>query len=158
MYKKRLDHIYDLCRVCKARLNNHLRGIDLQIGNDLLRQRNPQNGNLNNQRILNKKFQNETNLKIIEKTQKIEDKATFCDNLKSISRKAYTIAGTVPNYVFKTSPRKDYKYEISPASVLKENLMDEDMSFNNSNQNESVNEKPKEKAKKVKIKKSAVVR
>lgn len=91
----------------------------------------------------------------IEKVDLMSQKFSISDNLKSISKKAYTIAGTVPSYVFKTSPKKDFnKYEISPASISNDR-MDQDMSFNASQtgQNESVHEKPKE----IKLKKAKLI-
>lgn len=121
--------MYDLCRPCKMKLNNHLKKIDLQIGDNLMRQRKTANGTNSN---LQKPFQQINNIPDVvlkEKSQKILDWQStspklnnICDNLKTISKKAYTIAGTVPNYVFKISPRKDYKYEISPASISQDNI------------------------------------
>ena len=35
VYKSKLDHIYDICRACKAKLNMHLQRQDLQIGHYL---------------------------------------------------------------------------------------------------------------------------
>ncbi|RMZ97875.1 transmembrane protein -like [Brachionus plicatilis] len=136
MFKKRLDHLYDLCRPCKMKVNYHLKNIDLQIGDNLIRQRKTINGSNAN---LHKPFQQINNMpKLVtkEKSQKIINQENsspklnkICDNLKNISKKAYTIAGTVPNYVFKTSPTKESKYEISPASISKENI---DTSFETS--------------------------
>lgn len=137
VFKKRLDHLYDLCRPCKMKLNSHLKNLDQKIGDHLIRQRKTINGTYNN---LQKPFQPINNNVNTEKTQKIINQEctspklnNICDNLKNISKKAYTIAGTVPNYVFKTSPRKENKkYEISPASISKEKI---ETSFNSS-QNE----------------------
>lgn len=121
--------MYDLCRPCKTKLNNHLKNIDLQIGDNLIRQRKTINGTNNN---IQKPFQQINNIPDVvykDKNQKIINWESsspklnnICDNLKTISKKAYTIAGTVPNYVFKTSPRKDNKFEISPASISQDKI------------------------------------
>ncbi|CAF0791742.1 unnamed protein product [Brachionus calyciflorus] len=156
IFKKKLDHIYDICRPCKTKVNSHLKNLDLQIGDHLLRQRKATNVNSFNTQV-QKPFQQLNNI-TKEKPQKILNQEStspkLIDNLKNISKKAYTIAGTVPNYVFKTSPRKDYKYEISPASISKENL---ETSFNSSHLSEGKNESFSTKPTKcTKLKKSKI--
>lgn len=113
--------MYDLCKPCKMRLDNHLRSIDQQIG-DAYYVRNRQastavipaastimNGaasltslNTTTKTTNHVKPAENNTTKQISKT----DTAGFsviCDNLKTTFQKAYTIAGTVPAYVFNSN-------------------------------------------------------
>lgn len=115
-YKKNLDSVYDLCRPCKTRLNNHLRLIDSQIGESLLKQRSTtqtssiRTGNGlkgdSNHKITSKALVNSETKSNLNGSSALADtnKPSYyvlndlCDNFKSTFKKAYTIAGaSVPN-------------------------------------------------------------
>lgn len=130
LYKIKLDQIYDLCRQCKTRVNAHLRQIDLQIGDNLLKHRYTngnnllQNGHDNAKPMPFKKpAPVSNNYKMQETAASKTNSRDLCDNLTAKIKKAYTIAGTVPAYVFRASTSsspsncKYDKYEISPAKA-----------------------------------------
>jgi hypothetical protein len=116
--------LYDLCKPCKTKLNNHLRNLDQRIGNSYVRQRVPtvathvnnvhsitSSANAlktksNENRLINSNNNDyETNHKH-NKNGVLKELNNFnlSENLKSTVKKAYTIAGTVPSYVFKNTP------------------------------------------------------
>jgi hypothetical protein len=113
LYKKKLEQIYDLCVQCKKKVNLHLQKQDQAIGNCVLKQRNTAStvAALNNNNTQNKKPIN------VNDTRKVEIKQDTNGNIpKSLStsfKKAYTIAGTVPNIIF--------NYSKSPSKICARN-------------------------------------
>jgi hypothetical protein len=138
LYKKKLEQIYDLCKQCKLKVNNHLQKQDQLIGNCLLKQRKTKNSN--NAMLINNNLhgQQETkktsngNLEYSSTNglssgalngptvrqnkldkENVEDrisKLPVSENLSASFKKAYTIAGSMPSFLRKFSKSDDYSY------------------------------------------------
>ena len=119
-----MDQIYDLCTVCKQKLNIHLRKQDQQIGNYVLKKRKTQQLPDNLKSVQNNvSHHNHSNGNgILPKNDLINDKNNdlnnskntnnesiynFSKNFSTTIKKAYTIAGTVPALVIGKSPSKE---------------------------------------------------
>ncbi len=114
----------------------HLKNIDQQIGNNFIRQRNVNNlkngpgssaDTTGNQDLSNTRNCSSKNTTIDKTSVNMEhtDSPGFsiCDNFRLSFKKAYTIAGNVPGYVFSNRKYKNSdfntknKYEIAPAKI-----------------------------------------
>lgn len=123
LYKQKLDHIYDLCRSCKQKLNQHLNRQDQQIGHyfgNITNKPNPltplktalqaKNSNLANPR---KTVDNDNEFKLKKRiiSNPVVDKEVVNES-KSQYKKAYTVSGSSPY----KQERKNMNYNTSNSS------------------------------------------
>lgn len=125
IYKSKLDHIHDLCRACKTKLNQHLTRQDLQIGHYLHNDRANKPREMTPLKVAmhaNKtKLAKQSNKNGVEDSDrefqikkraprpKVEDSPM--DTSQSY-KKAYTISGSSPS----TQERKNMNYTVSGSS------------------------------------------
>ncbi len=130
IFKSRLDHIYDLCRNCKIKLNQHLSYQDHQIGSFLSSIDNKAN-NLTPLKTVMKQSKIKTSNETDNQLKKRQIPSTIpVETVNTTVKKAYTVSGSAPysqerQTLAKQSPSKPkYIYDVEMESPKQSPIKD----------------------------------